>query len=86
MWRNKTIFKEDFRRPNNPTYVILKMSMVVDRCEQTHLDGLVKTILFTLVGSNLKMGGSSLIVMALIKVQLIYQDVGDSSATATVFV
>ncbi|WJX61000.1 hypothetical protein P8452_46145 [Trifolium repens] len=26
-WRNKSIFEEDFRRPNNPTYVILKMSM-----------------------------------------------------------
>jgi ribonuclease HI len=39
MWRNKSIFEEDFRRPNNPTDVILKMSMEVDRCEQTHLDG-----------------------------------------------
>jgi hypothetical protein len=32
------------------------------------------------------MDGSNLIVMALIKVQFIYQDVGDFSATATVFV
>jgi hypothetical protein len=50
------------------------------------MDGLVEMILFTLVGSILKMGGSSLIVMALIKLKLIYQDVGDSSATTTVFV
>ncbi|GAU23111.1 hypothetical protein TSUD_305580 [Trifolium subterraneum] len=39
MWRNKSIFEEGFRHPNNPTHVILKMSMEIDRCEQTHLDG-----------------------------------------------
>jgi hypothetical protein len=50
------------------------------------MDELVKTILFSLVGSNLWKDGSSLIVMALIKLKLIYQDVGDSSATTTVFV
>ncbi|GAU44619.1 hypothetical protein TSUD_378970 [Trifolium subterraneum] len=38
-WRNKSIFEDDFRRPNNPTHVILKMAMKIDRCEQTHLNG-----------------------------------------------
>ncbi|PNX74307.1 ribonuclease H [Trifolium pratense] len=38
-WRNKSIFEEDFQRPNNPTNVILKMALEIDRCEQTHLDG-----------------------------------------------
>jgi hypothetical protein len=39
MWRNKNIFEEDFRRFNNPTHLILKMYMEIDKCEQTHLDG-----------------------------------------------
>ncbi|GAU37815.1 hypothetical protein TSUD_276320 [Trifolium subterraneum] len=38
-WRNKSIFEDDFRRPNNPTHVNLKMAMEIDRCEQTHLNG-----------------------------------------------
>ncbi|MCH81203.1 RNA-directed DNA polymerase (Reverse transcriptase) [Trifolium medium] len=32
-WRNKSIFEDDFRRLNNPTHVILKMAMEIDRCE-----------------------------------------------------
>jgi hypothetical protein len=39
MWRNKSVFEEDFRRPNNPTQVILKMAMEIDGYEQTHLKG-----------------------------------------------
>ena len=38
-WRNKNIFEEDFQRPNNPTNVILKMTMEIDSCEQTHVTG-----------------------------------------------
>ncbi|RHN73779.1 putative ribonuclease H-like domain-containing protein [Medicago truncatula] len=38
-WRNKSIFEEDFQRPNNPTNVILKMAMEIDSCEQTHVTG-----------------------------------------------
>jgi hypothetical protein len=30
MWRNKTIFKDDFRRPTDPTYAILKMVEDID--------------------------------------------------------
>jgi len=30
MRRNKTIFEDDFRRPSNPTYTILKIVEVVD--------------------------------------------------------
>ncbi|GAU39340.1 hypothetical protein TSUD_60910 [Trifolium subterraneum] len=84
MWRNKSIFEEDFRRPNNPTHVILKMSREVDRCEQTHLDGWTRQndIVF-IVGSSLMKDGSSLTVMTLTKVLLICHDVADSSATTT---
>jgi ribonuclease HI len=39
MWRNKSIFEEGFRRPNNPTQVILKMVTEINRCKQTHLNG-----------------------------------------------
>ncbi|GAU30478.1 hypothetical protein TSUD_18580 [Trifolium subterraneum] len=34
MWRNKSIFEEDFRRPNNPTHVVLKKATEIDRCMQ----------------------------------------------------
>ncbi|CAJ2648154.1 unnamed protein product [Trifolium pratense] len=30
MWRNKTIFEEDFQRPTNTTYTILKMAEDID--------------------------------------------------------
>jgi hypothetical protein len=48
------------------------------------MDGLVKMILFSLVGSNLRKDGWDLIVMALIKVQFISHNVADSSATTTI--
>jgi hypothetical protein len=31
-WRNKTIFEDDFQRPNDPTYVIIKMFEDIDKC------------------------------------------------------
>ena len=31
-WRNKTIFEDDFQRPNDPTYVIIKMVEDIDKC------------------------------------------------------
>ncbi|KAK2441944.1 TMV resistance protein N [Trifolium repens] len=31
-WRNKTIFEDDFQRPNDPTYVIIKMVEDIDMC------------------------------------------------------
>jgi hypothetical protein len=36
-WRNKSIFDEDFRRPSNPTHVIMKMAMDIDSREHNHL-------------------------------------------------
>ncbi|PNY10311.1 secologanin synthase-like protein [Trifolium pratense] len=60
MWRNKSIFEEDFRRTTNPTHVILKIAMEIDRYEQNHLKGWMhSTILFSLVGSSLGKDGSS---------------------------
>ncbi|MCH80789.1 ribonuclease H protein [Trifolium medium] len=39
MWRNKSIFKEDFQHPVDPTYVILKMAKDIDMCDHTHSTG-----------------------------------------------
>ncbi|MCI74387.1 hypothetical protein A2U01_0095651, partial [Trifolium medium] len=35
----KQEYQDDFRRPNKPAHVIIKMAMKIDRCEQTHLNG-----------------------------------------------
>ncbi|GAU41583.1 hypothetical protein TSUD_271920 [Trifolium subterraneum] len=33
-WRNKTIFEDDFQRPSNPTYTILKMVDEIENCNR----------------------------------------------------
>jgi len=37
MWRNKSIFEEEFYRPFNPIDVILKMATEIDNCKQTQI-------------------------------------------------
>jgi hypothetical protein len=58
---NKTIFEDDFRRPTDPTYAILKM--VEDIYKYSHHP--LKTHQYDtilLAGKDLKRGGLSLIV------------------------
>jgi hypothetical protein len=35
LWRNKSLFEEDFQRPNDPTQVILKMVAQIDQYGHT---------------------------------------------------
>jgi len=62
MWRNKTIFEEDFRRSTDPTYAILKMVKDIDNYS-TILGKLTNATLFLLAGKELRRGELSLIVM-----------------------
>ena len=39
MWRNKSIFEEEFHLPFNPIDVILKMATEIDNCKQTQISG-----------------------------------------------
>jgi hypothetical protein len=38
MWRNESIFEENFQCPNNIAHVIHELSTKIDRCERTHLN------------------------------------------------
>jgi len=39
MWRNKSIFEEEFHCPFNPIDVILKMATEIDNCKQRQISG-----------------------------------------------
>jgi len=39
MWRNKSIFEEEFHRPFNPIDLILKMATEIGNCKQTQITG-----------------------------------------------
>ena len=77
--RNKTIFEDDFQRPTDHTYMILKMVEDIDT--PNILLMFANVTLFSLVGKDLRRGGLNLTVMEHTKIRQVLLVVVDSFKT-----